>query len=53
MCHLRVEGSTLMLSYEDDDVYYRLASMLGLLPGLRLDTLTVLGSPRTKLATIL
>ncbi|EXK75969.1 hypothetical protein FOQG_19270 [Fusarium oxysporum f. sp. raphani 54005] len=43
--HLRVPGNTLMLSYEDDDVYYRLASTLRLLPCLRLDTLTVLGTP--------
>ncbi|RYP02220.1 hypothetical protein DL764_005900 [Monosporascus ibericus] len=41
--HLRVLGDTLMLSFGDDDVYYRLASTLALLPGLRLDTLTVLG----------
>ncbi|RYP47748.1 hypothetical protein DL768_006241 [Monosporascus sp. mg162] len=48
MRHLRVLGDTLMLSYEeDDDVYYRLTSTLRLLPGLCLDTLTVLGL-RTK-----
>ncbi|RYP77338.1 hypothetical protein DL771_001133 [Monosporascus sp. 5C6A] len=51
MRHLRVLGDTLMLSYGDEDgdedVYYRLASTLRLLPGLRLDTLTVLGV-RTK-----
>ncbi|KAH8656437.1 hypothetical protein BGZ61DRAFT_372166 [Ilyonectria robusta] len=45
MRHLRVMGDPLMLSYEDGDVYYRLASTLRLLPGLRLDTLTVLGTP--------
>lgn len=42
--HLRIMGHPLMLSYEEDDVYYRLASTLRLLPGLRLDTLTVLGA---------
>lgn len=41
--HMRVSGDTLMLSYPDDDVYYRLASTLKLLPGLQLDQLTVLG----------
>ncbi|WAO97089.1 Hypothetical protein NCS54_01479500 [Fusarium falciforme] len=45
MRHLRVLGDPLRLSYEDDDVYYRLASTLRLLLGLRLDTLTVLGTP--------
>ncbi|KAL6410101.1 hypothetical protein AUP68_06512 [Ilyonectria robusta] len=43
MRHLRVPGDPLMLSYDNDDVYYRLASTLRLLPCLRLDTLTVLG----------
>jgi hypothetical protein len=43
MRHLRVPGDPLMLSYEDDDVYYRLASTLRLVPCRRLDTLTVLG----------
>ncbi|KAL2760503.1 hypothetical protein ACRALDRAFT_1059708 [Sodiomyces alcalophilus JCM 7366] len=42
--HVRVLGDPLMLSFEDDDVYYRLASTLRLLPGLRLDILTVLGT---------
>lgn len=40
---VRVTGDTLMLSYGDQDVYYRLTSALALLTGLRLDTLTVLG----------
>lgn len=42
--HLRTRGHPLVLSFEDDDVYYRLAWALKLLPSLRLDTLTVLGS---------
>ncbi|RYP48550.1 hypothetical protein DL768_005589 [Monosporascus sp. mg162] len=41
--HMRVSGDTLMLSYPDDDVFYRLVSALKLLPGLQLDQLTVLG----------
>ncbi|KAK4099649.1 hypothetical protein N658DRAFT_429511 [Parathielavia hyrcaniae] len=40
---MRVRGDTLMLSYDDDDVYYRLVSAIKLLPGLQLDQLTVLG----------
>lgn len=40
---VRITGDTLMLSYGDQDVYYRLTSALALLTGLRLDTLTVLG----------
>lgn len=41
--HMRVSGDTLMLSYFDADVFYRLVSALKLLPGLQLDQLTVLG----------
>lgn len=42
--YVRVRGETLMLSYDyDQDVYHRLVWTLKLLPGLRLDTLTVLG----------
>ena len=43
--HLRVRANTLELSYPGDDheVFYRLVSALRLLPGLRLDKLTVLG----------
>jgi hypothetical protein len=43
--HVRTRGQSLMLSPpdDDDDVYYRLAWALKLLPGLQLDTLTVLG----------
>ncbi|KAK4130481.1 hypothetical protein BT67DRAFT_445719 [Trichocladium antarcticum] len=41
--YMRVRGDTLMLSYPDDDVFYRLVSALKLLPGLQLDQLTVLG----------
>lgn len=40
--HLRIRGETLMLSYDDDDVHYRLVHALKLLPGLQLDSLTVL-----------
>ncbi|KAK3317353.1 hypothetical protein B0T19DRAFT_479447 [Cercophora scortea] len=36
-------GDTLMVSFPEDDVYYRPVSVLKLLPGLRLDVLTVLG----------
>lgn len=44
--HVRVGGRPLVLQPigDDDDVYYRLTWALKLLPGLRLDTLTVLGS---------
>lgn len=41
--HMRVSGDTLMLSYPDDDAFYRLVSALKLLPGRQLDQLTVLG----------
>ena len=41
---LRIVGDPLLLSYGYDDVFYRLSSTLALLPGLRLDTLTVLGT---------
>ncbi|KAI8948039.1 hypothetical protein F4801DRAFT_558463 [Xylaria longipes] len=40
--HIRVRGETLMLSWPDGDVHYRLVHALKLLPGLQLDTLTVL-----------
>ncbi|KAK7424067.1 hypothetical protein QQX98_000677 [Neonectria punicea] len=45
---VRVRGDTIMLSYPDDDVFYRLVSALKLLPGLRLDRLTVLGLPSAE-----
>jgi hypothetical protein len=43
--HVRTSGRPLVLqpSGDDDDVYYRLVWALKLLPGLRLDKLTVLG----------
>lgn len=46
--HLRTGGRPLMLQPigDHDDVYYRLVWALKLLPELRLDTLTVLGSCR-------
>jgi hypothetical protein len=40
--HLRIRGEHNMLSAEDDDVRFRLIHLLKLLPGLQLDTLTVL-----------
>lgn len=42
--HVRVSGGPLMISFDDDDVYYRTSQALKLLPGLKLDRLTVLGS---------
>ncbi|KAF7334588.1 hypothetical protein MVEN_02288700 [Mycena venus] len=42
--HARVSGDPLMLSWEDDSVYYRTSQMLKLLPGLALDRLTILAS---------
>ena len=42
--HVRVSGNPLMISWDDDDVYYRTAQALKLLPGLELDTLTILGN---------
>lgn len=43
--HIRTRGHPLMLTPpdSDDDVYYRLVWALKLLPGLQLETLTVLG----------
>jgi hypothetical protein len=41
---VRVSGEPLVISWEDDDVYYRTAQVLKLLRGLELDTLTILGS---------
>lgn len=40
--HVRVSGKPLMLSFDDNDVFYRIAWFLKLLPDLRLDTLTIL-----------
>ncbi|KAJ6479673.1 hypothetical protein C8R45DRAFT_1063244 [Mycena sanguinolenta] len=42
--HVRVSGDPLMLSWEEDDVYYRTHQVLKLLPGLALDRLIILGS---------
>jgi hypothetical protein len=49
--HLRTSGRPLMLQPigYDDDVYYRLVWALKLLPGLRLDRLTVLGWSRGEI----
>ena len=50
--YVRTRGRPLMLQPigDDDDVYYRLAWVLKLLPGLRLDKLTVLGSSSGEVA---
>ncbi|KAJ5174779.1 uncharacterized protein N7482_000656 [Penicillium canariense] len=50
--HVRVGGRSLMLQPIDDDggVYYRLVWVLKLLPGLRLDKLTILGPPSSAVA---
>ncbi|KAJ7221954.1 hypothetical protein B0H12DRAFT_1031339 [Mycena haematopus] len=42
--HVRVSGDPLMMSWEEDDVYYRTHQVLKLLPGLALDRLTILAS---------
>lgn len=49
ICHLRTRAQPLILYFEEHghDACYRLAWSLKLLPGLRLDTLTVLGSSRS------
>ncbi|SPQ18238.1 595b4278-7ac7-4ce7-ba6c-15d2eeaa20f0 [Thermothielavioides terrestris] len=41
--HMRIRGDLFKLSHSDYDVHHRLVSALKLLPGLRLDQLTVLG----------
>ncbi|KAF1935629.1 hypothetical protein EJ02DRAFT_506970 [Clathrospora elynae] len=50
--HIRMSGQPLMIQPLDcdDDVYYRTASVLQLLPSLRLDTLTVLGCQPVEVA---
>ena len=48
--HVRVSGDPLMLSYGEHDVYYRTAQALKLLPGLELDTLTILGNRGASVA---
>lgn len=49
--HIRVLGNTLMLTPNyDNDIHYRLAWALKLLPGLCLDTLSVLGLSNGLLA---
>jgi hypothetical protein len=48
--HVRVSGEPLVISWEDDDVYYRTAQVLKLLPGLELDTLTILGTRGASIA---
>lgn len=41
--HVRVSGQPLMLSFKEDDIHHRTAQVLKLLPGLKLDVLTILG----------
>jgi len=48
--YLRVVGNPLVLSWPDDDVFFRLSKVLKLLPGLRLDKLTVLGTRYEKVS---
>ncbi|KAH8695187.1 hypothetical protein BGW36DRAFT_382259 [Talaromyces proteolyticus] len=50
--HIRVSGRPLMLTPigDDDDIHYRLVWALKLLPGLCLDTLSVLGLSRGEIA---
>lgn len=48
--HVQVSGKPVMLSLPHDDVYYRLPWTMKLLPHLKLDTLTVLGSHASNLA---
>jgi len=54
--HVRTGGRPIMMMPpgDDDDVYYRVPYVLKLLPGLRLDSLTVLGdtSPEVAYQTI-
>lgn len=48
--HVRVSGDPLMLTFPEDDVFYRTHAALKLLPGLRLDRLTVMGT-RTSMVS--
>lgn len=48
--HVRTNGRPVMFSLAHDDVYYRLAWVMKLLPELRLDTLTVLAGYPNKFA---
>jgi hypothetical protein len=52
ICHVRTSGRPLMLRPigDEDDAYYRLVWALKLLPGLRLDKLTVLGPSSGEVA---
>ncbi|KAL7800322.1 hypothetical protein V8C37DRAFT_364871 [Trichoderma ceciliae] len=40
--HVRVSGQPLVIMFMDDDIYYRTYQVLKLLPGLKIDRLTVL-----------
>jgi hypothetical protein len=50
--HIRLGGSPLMLCfpYNEYDAHYRPVAVLKLLPGLRLDTLTILGPPSPEVS---
>ncbi|OAA67921.1 hypothetical protein SPI_00116 [Niveomyces insectorum RCEF 264] len=48
--HVRVSGLPLVLSLEEDDLYYRTLAVDKLLPGLQLDRLTVLGTRSDKIS---
>ncbi|KAJ7901168.1 hypothetical protein B0H14DRAFT_2429073 [Mycena olivaceomarginata] len=52
--HVRVSGDPLMISWEDDYVFYRTSQTLKLLPGLSLDRFTVLASrtPEVRYQTL-
>ncbi|KAK7531428.1 uncharacterized protein J3D65DRAFT_637579 [Phyllosticta citribraziliensis] len=48
--HMRVSDGPLVLSFGDEDVFYRIYAALQLLPGLKLDRLTVLTGRVLKVA---
>ncbi|USW55627.1 hypothetical protein Slin15195_G089460 [Septoria linicola] len=48
--HMRISGDTMMVSWGYDDVYYRTAQVLKLLPGLNLDRLTVMGMKHASIS---
>ncbi|KAK4110951.1 hypothetical protein N656DRAFT_735016, partial [Canariomyces notabilis] len=48
--YMRVVGDPVMLCRDEDDVSYRLSATLKLLPGLKLDRLTVLGTRGDKIS---
>lgn len=48
--HVRVSGDPLLVHSEDDDVYYRTAQVLKLLPGLNRHILTVLATRTAQIS---